>query len=147
MTTESLYVLLDPPAPSTRMGCWSKPLARYSMVVGYSALGSFFLLDPARNEYLALHPLLAGNNAKSYGAFDCATAFENAILKEPAFVDRFLRPDDVRSLQARLGELGHDQVYYPVPFPCLGGSGDLRSFDKGDVWVFVDLLGQSLGIG
>ena len=49
---------------------------------------------------------------------------------------------DLRLLQARLGELGPEQVYYPVPYPCLGGSGELSTFDRGDVWVFVDLRGR-----
>jgi hypothetical protein len=75
------------------------------------------------------------------------SAFEDAILKDVAFIEQFLRPDDLRLLEAQLGELGPEEVYYPVPYPCLGGSGDLSTFDKGDVWVFADLLGQSLGVG
>ncbi|TMB28613.1 MAG: DUF1851 domain-containing protein [Deltaproteobacteria bacterium] len=63
-------------------------------------------------------------------------------LKDAAFVEQFLRPNDLRLLQSRLGELGPEQVYYPVPYPCLGGSGELSTFDRGDVWVFVDLRGR-----
>jgi hypothetical protein len=142
-----VYILTDPAESATRLGCWSKPLDRYSEVVGYSHLGSLFLRDPVKSEYLVLHPLLPGKNVKSYGFFASTTAFEDAILKDAAFIEQFLRPDDLRLLEAHLGELGPEEVYYPVPYPCLGGSGDLSTFDKGDVWVFADLLGQSLGIG
>jgi len=142
-----MYTLFDPAESTGRLGCWRAPLGRYSEVVGYSYFGSFFLRDPAKTEYLVLHPLLSGSNAKAYGSFGSSKDFEDAILKDPQFIARFLRPDDLRELRARLGELGPSQVYYPVPFPCLGGSGELSTFESGDVWAFADLIGQSLGIG
>jgi hypothetical protein len=141
-----MYTLFDSPASATRLGCWSRPLGRYSEVIGYSHLGSLFLKDPAKSEYVVLHPLLHGNNAKAYGSFSSTKAFEDAVLKDSGFVARFLRPDDLRSLRERLGELSPNDVYYPVPFPCVGGSGALSTFEKGDVWVFADVLGQILGV-
>lgn len=142
-----MYELLDPPAPSLHLGCWAKPLGRYSEIVGNSHLGSLFLRDPATQVYMVLHPLMAGSNSKNYGIFASARDFEAAILKDQSFIDQFLRPTDLRTLAARLGDLGPNQVYFPVPYPCVGGSGALATFDKGSVWVFADLLGQTLGVG
>lgn len=30
----------------------------------------------------------------------------------------------------------------PVPYPMLGGSGAPETYDKGNVWVFLDIVGQ-----
>jgi hypothetical protein len=116
-------------------------------VVGYSHLGSLFLRDPTSSEYLVLHPLMPGNNAKRYGAFNSLSEFESVVLTQPEFVQTPLRPQDIALLEQRLGPLGVEQVYFPVPYPFLGGSGELSSYDKGDVWVFADLVGQTLGVG
>ena len=59
----------------------------------------------------------------------------------------YLRPQDLAVLDRRLGDLRPDEVYYPVPFPSLGGSGELSTYDKGAVWVFADLVAQTLGFG
>jgi len=142
-----MYVVLEPPVPSPRLGCWARPLGRYSEVLGYSHLGSFFLRDPAVREYLVLHPLMSGSNAKAYGFFESVSEFESTVLKHAEFVQRFLRPADLAVLEGRLGSLGVDEVYFPVPYPCVGGSGALSTYDKGDVWVFAHILGQSLGVG
>ncbi len=82
-----MYTLIDPPESATRLGCWSKPLGRYSEIVGYSHLGSLFLKDPGKSEYLVLHPLLSGMNAKSYGFFASTNTFADVVLKDAAFVE------------------------------------------------------------
>jgi hypothetical protein len=62
-------------------------------------------------------------------------------------VGAVLHPDNLGELQKRLGTLKSEEVYYPIPFPCLGGSSALSSYGKGDVWVFADLIGQIIGVG
>jgi hypothetical protein len=147
VSKEPLYTLLSPHASVvSSMECWSKVVGRFSDVLGYSNLGLFFLRDPAANEYVVLHPLSYGKNAKFYGALDSIDTFEKEILNDPLFVEQLLRPNDVSLLRERLGKLGPEEVYYPVPYPCLGGSGELSTFEKGNVWVFADILGQTLGL-
>jgi hypothetical protein len=142
-----MYELLNPPVASTSLGCWAKPLGGFSEVLGYSHLGSIFLRDPKTQEYLVLHPLASGSNAKRYGKFDTCDSFETGVLKDPTFVDEILHPADLVKLQERLGKLRAAEVYYPVPYPWLGGSGAISSYATGNVWVFVDLVGQSRGVG
>lgn len=142
-----MYVLCDPPESSTQLGCWARPLGRFSEVVGYTHLGSFFLRDPTTANYLVLYPLVHGANAKNYGPFPSSDAFESAVLKDPYFVEKVLRPGDLKILEQSLGRLNAEQVYFPVPYPFLGGSGELSTYDKGNVWVFADLVGQASGIG
>lgn len=139
-----LYRLLDPPRPSSSLVAWTEALGNYREVVGYSALGSAFVRNPESREYLVLHPLKSGNNAKHYGTFDTLSHFESTVLKDPSFVRRILRPHDVATLERRLGPLEPDSVYFPVPYPMLGGSGLLSTYDKGNVWVFLELVGQTV---
>ena len=141
-----MYTLFEIPEPSAKLGCWERPLGKLSEVIGYSHLGSFFVRDPRTRTYVVLHPLSVGNNAKNYGKFESAADFESTVLKSRSFVDEILRPEVLSQLATRLGELDPEQVYYPVPYPFLGGSGKLDTYDKGDVWVFADLVGQTLGV-
>lgn len=142
----SLYRLIDPPASSSMLGCWEEPVGSFTEVVGYSHLGSLFLRDPTTQKYVVVHPLADGDNARGYGAFVDVAAFTADLLADAAFVEESLRPADVAALELRLGPLGDEEVYIPVPYPCLGGSGALSTFEKGNVWVFVDLVGQTLGL-
>ena len=59
-----MYRLSDSPETLEALGAWEHALGRFVEVVGYSFLGSFFLRDPENHDYLILHPLMSGNNAK-----------------------------------------------------------------------------------
>jgi hypothetical protein len=142
-----MYTILPQPVSTARLGSWEKPLGRFTQVLGYSALGTIFVRDPADGTYVALHPLMAGNNATTLGKFASTAEFEKQVLGDPAKSAAWLRPADVAALQKRLGKLGAAEVYYPVPYPMLGGSGALETYEKGEVWTFADLVGQSIGLG
>jgi hypothetical protein len=52
-----------------------------------------------------------------------------------------LQPWLVERVRARIGDPAANQVYLPVPYPFLGGSGEPDTYDKGDVWVFWSIVG------
>ncbi len=122
---------------------WDEYVGEFDEVLGYTALGDFILRNSRTSDYLVFYPQKPGNNAKDYGPFESLTEFRRSILDDQSFVDYCLRPDDVSELTDRVGPLGESEVFFPVPFPCLGGSGKLSTFNKGNVWVYIDLLGQS----
>jgi hypothetical protein len=139
-----LFRLLDSPRPTEDLGCWSEVTDRFSRVIGHTKFGNFFLLDPSSGQYAVLYtiaPELVPTNFRSRESF-IAT-----FLSDAGIISHLGRPDDVSALEARLGVLGEDEVYIPEPYPFLGGSGELDTFGKGNVWVFADLVGQSQGIG
>ena len=138
------YTIFVQPLPSSRLGPWEKALGRFREVLGHTALGTFFLRDPDDGACIALYPLRAGNNASGIGQFSDGAQLEREILGDVAMRDELCRPADVAELEARLGPLTANEVYFPVPYPCLGGSGALSTYDKGDVWVFANILGQTL---
>lgn len=142
-TNVPLYHLIVPESHEV-LGPWADAFPAYTVVVGYSSLGHFFLHDPASQDYAVLHPFKAAG--KSYGAHASTTAFEAAILRDPGFEAYVLRGDHVRAIAARLGPLKPGQIYIPQPYPTLGGTEAPETYDKGDVWVFADLVTQSVGL-
>ena len=121
----------------------------YSIVIGYSVTGAIFLKNPETNEYLVLYPSMPGNNCKQYGSFESNKEFEEKILKNEDFPHYGLypiNPEDLEVLEKRLGSCRKEEIYYPVPEPMLGGSGKLETFDKGNIWVHTDIIGQSKGL-
>src|SRR5262245_44290828 len=108
-----MYRLLDAAESASILGVWARPLGRYEQVVGYSWLGSLFLNDPNSGEYLVLHPLAVGNNARRYGSFTAVSQFRQVVLEDPAFIEEILRPADLAVLEASLGPLGPEEVYFP----------------------------------
>jgi hypothetical protein len=139
-----LFRLLDPPRPASDLGCWAEVSGRFSLVAGYTAFGNFFLLDPTTQQYAVLYtigPELVPTN------FLGSEAFASQFLTDAGIVQHLGRPDDVAALEERLGPLAPDEVFIPEPYPFLGGSGELNTFGKGNVWVFADLVGQTQGVG
>ena len=105
-------------------------MGQFEEVIGYTALANFFPRDPQSQKYLVFYPQVSGNNARNYGSFESLAAFRDQKLEDKAFADYCLKPDDVRELIERLWSPSDSEVYFPVPFPCLGGSGALSTFDK-----------------
>jgi len=150
LTDIPAYVLLEDIKDANILGCWSKHLGAFDEIIGYSVLGAIFLRSSSTHNYLLLYPLrVSGNNSKNYGSFKSITEFENKILKEKSFLKYCLAPivpGQIPELQKRLGVLNAEQVYFPVPHPSIGGSWDISTFKKGNVWINADIAGQNKGI-
>lgn len=142
-SAQALYVLIAP-TPATKIGCWAPHFQKYDTIIGYSSLGHFFLRASTDSEYIVLYPLRKA--AKSYGLFKTVTAFENEVLKEPGFSSYVLRSDHVAAIRARVGSLKKEEVYIPRPYPFLGGSEKPETYNKGDVWVFMEIVAQLQGL-
>jgi len=137
------YALIEPKSVDN-LGCWAPALAPMDQVFGYSALGHVFLRNTHSNEYFVLHPFKRAS--KGYGVFASIDAFKRDVLDEPGFQDYVLRPDHVAKLRKRLGALKPDEIYIPEPYPFLGGSAEPATYSRGNVWVFLDIVAQMLGV-
>ena len=134
-----LYHLIEPRV-SEVLGPWAVHFPAYAEVVGYSALGHFFLRNPSANEYAVLHPYKKA--AKSYGSFASLAEFEQNLLKEPGFQSYVLEPEHVQEIARRVGSRKSEEIYIPQPYPFLGGSCEPETYEKGNVWVFADIVAQ-----
>ncbi len=136
-----LYFLAPKPLPSAEViACWAPHFKKFDEVVGYSVQGHFFMRSSKDQEYIVLHPFHRG--AKAYGKFDSLAAFEASLLKEPGFESYVLQPEHVAAIEKVVGPVQWGEVYIPRPYPFLGGSGEPDTYSKGDVWVFMDIVGQ-----
>jgi hypothetical protein len=139
----ALYTLFSI-RPSSDLGAWAASFPNHTEVVGYSSLGHFFLRNPHDSEYLVLHPFKCA--AKSYGSHPSIKDFEAEVLKEPGFELYVLDSDHVAELFRHLGPLAENQVYIPQPYPFLGGSEALDTYEKGDAWVFMHVVAHMHGL-
>jgi hypothetical protein len=135
-----LFHFLDPMRDVADIWPWGTVAGRFSRVAGYTALGDFILIDPRSGEHAILLTMTADLEPTGYTD---ATKFKRVFLTHPDIVEHVGKPALVAELEERLGALGRDEVYFPVPYPVLGGSGRPETFDKGNVWVFASILGQS----
>lgn len=138
-----MYRILSNPQPVSILGGWSSHLGSLSQVVGFSLFGHTFLREPGTNTFAVLHPFKSA--VKKYPNLKDTEAFIESVLQEPTFIEFVLRPADVAMLEERLGPLGQQEVYFPVPYPFVGGSGELSTYDKGDYAVFMRVVAHMHG--
>jgi hypothetical protein len=136
------FHILAEPMPARAIAPWDAVVGRYSRIIGYTSFGDFFVTDPLTSEHALLLTLEGSVEETGY---DDTEAFVRTFLTVPDVVAHVLRPQLLEALTLRLGPLGTEEVYYPVPYPFLGGSGAPETFEKGNVWVFGSIAGQSRG--
>ncbi|WP_420112918.1 T6SS immunity protein Tdi1 domain-containing protein [Pseudactinotalea sp.] len=129
----------EPVSTAEFMPSWPRVHDPYPLLHGFSRLGHVFLSDSAQQQFCVVYPLQGGS--KGYPAGSLAE-FQRTVTGDPGFQAWIFPPDLVRPVVDRLGPIDPDQVYMPVPYPMLGGSGAPESYDKGDVWVFLEIVGQ-----
>ena len=144
MSGDVLYRLFAEPRASAEAWPWDVALGRYSLILGYTALGDLFVQDPSTGEIAILFTFRAWLSSSRY---DDVREFETEFLSNDGVVREVLREEFVRRVAALAGPLGEEQVYIPVPYPVIGGSGAAETHEPGNLWVFLSLVGQTLGVG
>lgn len=110
--------------------------------MGYTLLGSIFIRH-ASDRICVLIPFTG-----QIIAMGCTTLPElQALLKDEMIEQDALRPDHLHAIAALIGVPDEEQVYIPNPYPFLGGSCEPDTYDRGDLWVFWELVGLSHGLG
>jgi hypothetical protein len=138
-----MYELLDEPVDTSKIWPWDQIIPDGLVIIGYSWAGDFFLANKSGTGFGVL--LTHGGN---YEAIPVSSIeeFENGFLAADSIRTAVLRESEIEQLVARLGRPLANEVFFPVPYPWLGGSGNLESYAKGDVWVYASLAGQSHGL-
>jgi hypothetical protein len=132
------------PQPIAVLPPWEGNVGPFTHVIGHSVLGHFFLWSEASGEFGVLYPLQ--KSFKNYGVFASQDAFVDEVLESPSFQAAVLPPDLISAIEARIGSAEGMHVYYPVPYPFLGGGGAASTYDKGDALVFAYIAGNAHGL-
>jgi hypothetical protein len=122
-----MYRWLDEPRPSSDLGAWETITGEFSLVVGYTYFGDFLLRHPKTREFAFLTTLSAEFIDLGY---DEITLLEADFLMDKGVIDQVLRPADVSFLENKLGVLLANEIFIPVPYPFLGGSGEIDTYQK-----------------
>lgn len=137
------YAFLPEFTPLSEFSAWEGNLGDFTHVFGHSYLGHLFLWSPA-GHYGIAYPYLC--RFKDYGHYETPTDFQQAVLQDPYVSSAIFRSDQIPALSARLGAPAPGQVYFPVPYEILGGSGDLETYDRGDLRVWASIVAQTHGL-
>jgi hypothetical protein len=112
---------------------------RFRAVIGYTAWGDFFLRNPDTKQIAVLY---AFKPELVPLTFDSVERFKAEYLSASEVQRHLIRPERLDAVEARLGHLAEGEVFIPEPYPFLGGSDAPETYVKGNVWVFIDLVGQ-----
>ena len=140
----SAVFLLEQPASPSALGCWESVVSGFRSVVGYTAWGDFLLRSPETGQFAVLYAFDPELVPLSFVDLDL---FVREYLSAPQVQGHLIRPERLTAVEALLGPLVPGEVYIPEPYPFLGGLCEPESYAKGNVWTFIDLVGQLQGVG
>lgn len=122
---------------------WGRKVAdRFPLVFGISAFGHLFICSEKRDRFAVIvtdRPELIQLNSSNM------QEFTEEFLRDPDVRSSLFRESDFSILVERLGALKLDECFYPVPYPAIGGSGALATFECGNAWVYLEIYGQTIG--
>jgi hypothetical protein len=139
----TVYHCFPPVDLRAKAPIWAGVAPRHPLVFGLSAFGDLFLCTGDQRETALLtttHPQVVPLRC------DALQDFERVFLADPKVQEDVLRASDFEILVTRLGSLSLEECFYPVPYPALGGSGALETYEKGDAWVHLHIYGQVMGL-
>jgi hypothetical protein len=136
-------IFFENPESSVRLGCWENKAGNFRIAIGYTAWGDFFLQNPDTRQFAILY---AFNPEIVPLHFNTIDAFKSEYLHAPEVQSHLIRPERLVAVEARLGALSEGEVFIPELFPFLGGSCEPESYAKGNLWTFIDFVGQLQGV-
>jgi hypothetical protein len=122
---------------------WAKKVPKYPLIFGHSAFGHLFVCSEDRSQVAVVvteRPEFIELQSNSIDSFEATFLTNKAVLSD------FFRIENHNLLAERLGKLSNFECYFPVPYPAVGGSGELDSYQKGSLWGHLDLYGQIIGL-
>jgi hypothetical protein len=122
---------------------WAPLAPEYPFIFGISFFGDLFLCSPDEARFAIVmteRPEVIEVKHKS------TDAFVGELLTDEGVQKAVLRADECATLTERLGVPTPDECFYPVPYRALGGSGALNTFERGNVWIYLDVYAQTIGL-
>ncbi|MGE5385584.1 MAG: T6SS immunity protein Tdi1 domain-containing protein [Betaproteobacteria bacterium] len=136
-----MFTLHDPLPIDEKAPVWASAAREFSELFGHSPFADLFLRDPATGRIAILVTEQVGLITLEPWSIE---EFSSRFLNVPANQDNLFRRPDYDFLAARLGVPSADECFYAVPYASIGGSGELETYQKGDLWAHLYLYGQTL---
>lgn len=138
-----VFQLFDPVRFDQTAPRWAKKVPKYPLVFGHSAFGHLFVSNEDQS-FLAV--IVTERPEFIELKLNSVQSFKDDFLKNEGVLRDFFGVDRYGQLVERLGEPLEAECYFPVPYPASGGSGALDSYQKGNIWVHLDIYGQMIGL-
>ena len=120
---------------------WLSLAKGYTNLFGHSPFADLFLHDAKLNQIALLsteYPELIELD------FSTPEEFSSGFLADPRAVSAFFKKTDFELLKNKLGELGPEDCFFAVPYRAVGGTGNIETYQKGNLLVHLDLYGQTV---
>ncbi|GLQ98799.1 T6SS immunity protein Tdi1 domain-containing protein [Dyella mobilis] len=138
-----MFELFEPVRFDHKAPRWAKRVPKYPLIFGHSAFGHLFVCSEAQSNLA----VIATERPEFIELkLDSVQAFKDDFLKNEGVLNDFFGVARYEQLVKRIGELSEAECYFPVPYPASGGSGAKDSYQKGNIWVHLDLYGQVIGL-
>jgi hypothetical protein len=118
---------------------WSQFVGRFQKIWAYNFFGDLFLQDPENNDIAILYTVSPELIPTRYSS---VSIFIEEVFSDPEYSDELLQPKKSSALINRLGSLNELEVYIAEPYLFLGGDGSIESYSSGNIWVYLDIIGQ-----
>lgn len=136
-----LFTFHDPLPLYEKAPIWAFAVKDFGELFGHSSFADLFLRDPASGK-------IAVWMTEQGGLIEVGNLsteeFSADFLNAPARLDNLFRRPDYDFLVKRLGAPGPDECFFAVPYVSIGGSGELETYQKGDIWAHLYLYGQTV---
>jgi hypothetical protein len=138
-----VFQLFEPVRFDEQAARWAKRVPKYPLIFGHSAFGHLFVCNEDQS---SLAVIVTERPEFIELKLNSAQSFKDDFLMNEGVLSDFFAVERYRHLAGRLGEPSNTECYFPVPYPASGGSGDLDSYEKGNIWVHLDIYGQVIGL-
>jgi len=136
-------LFFEQPQPKAQLGCWDGFAGNFRLAIGYSAWGDFVLRNPDTGQIAILYVIEPELVPISFWDLDL---FVSQYLAAPEVQSHLIRPERLAAVERRLGPLALGEVFTPELPLFLGGTCEPDTYEKSDVWTFVDFMGQLQGV-
>lgn len=138
-----MYRIFDDYLPIVHVGDWKNLVSKFNNIAGYTFLGDLILFNSETEQFALLFTI--NPELVPLDFFDIDD-FTEGYLEHEKVKKHVLQFDKVQQIKARLGDLDTDQVYIAEPYQFLGGDGSVDSYLKGNLWVYLDIIGGMQGV-
>jgi hypothetical protein len=138
-----MFQLFEPVHFDQRSPRWAKKVPRYPLIFGYSAFCHLFVCSEDQSSLAVIVTERREFIELNLGSIE---SFTSTFLKNDGVLSDFFDIGRYNHLVDRLGKLSDTECYFPVPYLAAGGSGAIDSYQKGSIWVHLDLYGQMIGL-
>jgi len=138
-----VFKLFEPTRFEPQAPRWARKVPKYPLIFGFSAFAHLFICSEDKTTLAVVvteRPEFVELNMTSI------EAFTETFLKNTRVLSDFFHSERYSLLVERLGTLSDAECFFPVPYPAVGGSGALDSYQKGNIWVHLDLYAQMIGL-